>query len=169
MRRKLTAHFHEDEIFDGHKPTEHERWLGEVLARETLEPVREIVKAPIFINDGWRDWERWKYLNRIGAKPARTTDHTFGLEYYQFGVGAADLLKLRRTRSGNLTREDFTEQDYNKIIDELGDDPPWGQLIWYRSTGHMHVANKKSLVFSDAMIRRHRWDRKKPHYIKETS
>lgn len=148
----LSQNFSVLEIFGEHAPTEAERFLAERLCAEVLEVVRGVVGMPLHITDGYRTWEQFQELQRRGYKPYRYSDHSYLQAWSPFGVGAADVLKIRTTRARHKAREPFTEEEYLACVDALPQEC-YGQVIWYRRRGHMHLSNPRSVWFTEAAQR----------------
>lgn len=166
---RLSPNFRVSEIFEHVEPTDEQLWLARHLCETLLEPIRSCVGTPIFVSDGARSWSRHNLLEARGYNPYRYSDHSFMLDWNWRGVGAVDILKLVQTRQGNLARSTFIEDDYDAIVSMFGvEDPlPYGQLIWYRKRGHIHVSNPRWLVFTDAFIRAYPFPRRQATYVKE--
>lgn len=149
--RQLSPHFNEREFGRG-PMSETQRWLARELCVRCLEPIRAIVGTPIYLTDGVRTWDEHQDLERRGYSPYILSDHSYMLEWNPYGVGAADCLRLVQEQGGWRYRP-FTEEDYGAVVEQMADDgAPWGQLIWYRRRGHLHVSNPRDLVYSDAFI-----------------
>lgn len=165
----LSAHFTVAEIFGTHEPSEDQLFLARNLCNELLEPLRKILETPLYVSDGFRSWERYKDLQKRGYKPYRWSDHSYMIDWNPYGVGAVDVLKLTPTRGGHSARVRIEEDEFNRIVAEMQQDnwTPWGQLIWYRGRGHIHVSNPRELVFSHEFIQAHGFPRRQATYIKE--
>jgi len=166
---RLSTNFSVHEVFGDHEPTTFQTFLARELAERCLEPIRALMQCPIYVSDGFRSFERHKELDARGYQPYILTDHSFMDSWQPLGVGAVDILKLVRTRYGNLQRRAFTEAEYDDITELLGvENPlPYGQLIWYRKRGHLHISNPRSLVFSEAFVEHAGFPRRSATYIKE--
>lgn len=95
------------------------------LARDVLEPVREIVGAPLRITSGYRSAAVNAALAERGYQPSATSDHLTGraADFIPLGVSAEDAYHAIRERIGDL---------------------PIDQLIFYRGLGHIHVGTRSS-------------------------
>lgn len=166
MTLSLSDHFATVEVFGDHKPTAPERFLAEQLARRCLEPLRRHFGCPLHITDGYRTWERFKELKSAKYNPYKFSDHSFLLEWHPYGVGAVDIVKVEGTRGGHSRRVAFTEDEYNAAVALL---PPdcYGQLIWYRKRGHMHISNPRSIWFSELALSHLQLPKQVSTYIKE--
>lgn len=169
MSDRLSPHFSVAEVFDGHDASPHQVWLARRLAERVLEPIRKLMGCPLHITDGFRTLERQNDLKARGYKPYRLTDHSFIEPWQPLGVGAVDILKLVRTRNGNVSRMAFAEDEYDRIVEmfEPEEPLPYGQLIWYRRRGHIHVSNPRTLAFSGAFVTAVGFPARKATYIVE--
>lgn len=153
---QLSSHFSVAEIFGSVAPNPGQRYLGERLCHDLLEPIRALVGEPLRITDGLRTWARWEDLEARGYNPSRDSDHSFLLDWNPHGVGAADIVRLVRVASGRTVARSFTERQFQLIVEKLSGpspiDPPWGQLIWYRKKGHIHVSNRRSVWYAPAAL-----------------
>ena len=105
-----------------------------------LENVREHFDKPVIITNGIRDSILWHMLKAADYSPSRTTDHSYGLSYNRFGVGAIDHF---------VPGVDIKEvYDYEKGT--FGEDV--GQLILYKKMRFIHMSNPRELVFSKEFI-----------------
>jgi hypothetical protein len=167
----LSTHFSEEEILREREVGEIQVYLAKRLALDQLEPIRGVVGCPLWVNDGIRWWERHLDLKAQNLNPSLTSDHSFGLEWNRLGVGAVDIFKYIREGAFPRQPRPFTEPDYHHIVSILcedPEDPPWGQLIWYRKRGHIHVANHRTVLYSAEAIERLPFRRYKARtYIKE--
>jgi len=167
MSDQLSSHFREAEFFElTQGPNKAQRFLAEKLCVNILEPIRAVVGCGIYVSDGCRNHARHLDLKRRNYHPSPTSDHSFLLEWHPQGVGAADVLKLRRTRQDHFTREAFTEIEYHDILADLNPDL-FGQLIWYRDRGHIHASNPRSLWFTDLALENGIFRTQRKTYIKD--
>ena len=162
---KLSPHFAVHELFGEHEPTQQESYLATQLCVYVLEPVREVMGCPLFVTNGFRPWEQVLDLEKRGYHPSKTSDHSFGQDWYKWGVGAADLLKVV-----NGQRQSFSAHDYNKLVDVLLDEDSihrksLGQLIWYPSRGHVHVSNAREVLLTPQAQRGLNLAVKRQHFV----
>jgi hypothetical protein len=151
----LSSHFAAREVFGDHPIRDRQLYLARRLALDLLEPMRHELGVPFYITDGVRDKHDHNRLVNLGLSPSPTSDHSFGLDWQPEGVGAVDVIAVRKTRSGHWAREAFREEHYHAIVAKMAideNDPPWGQFIWYRERGHFHIANRRDVFYSAAAI-----------------
>lgn len=150
----ITTHFRYSELFERRvfdawvrrpewKRTDH---LCYRLCADHLEPIRQIDGRPMLVTSGARDGVIHRRLDAQGLNPSPTSDHSFGDEWNPLGVGAVDGVPMEDGKAVS-----YQERDYHHIVGvrtETPEDPPWGQLIWYRHRGHIHVANHRDVLYS---------------------
>jgi len=102
-----------------------------------MEIVRSEFKSPVIITSGIRDLELWNMLYGAGYHISPTTDHSFGLNYNPYGVGALDHFVV------GVPAKEVYEYEKSKFDKEIG------QLILYKKSQFIHISNNRSIVFSD--------------------
>lgn len=105
-----------------------------------LEVVRGYFKKPVIITNGIRDIILWHQLYNSGYAVSKTTDHSYGLCYNRFGVGAIDHFVV------DAEIEDVYNYEKSMFEDSVG------QLILYRKSRFIHMSNPREFVFSKDFI-----------------
>jgi len=136
-------------------PTPLELFLLKNLMQEVLDPLREGVGVPVYVNDCYRSYA--KYIKMQGTyNPSSTSDHFWGQAIptsnpkdqarfgpnFCFSVGAADI---------RISSKLDIELAFAKV---MGLNLPLGQCILESngSSKWLHVSNPRTLCFSPAVI-----------------
>ena len=169
---RLSDHFTFSEFTnrDHHVLTVLQYEMAQRLCVDILEPLRQFAKdtfgltrCAFKVTSAVRFPSDQNRLRRQGFNPSETSDHLFGHvvklhsatkiqtygKYFQYSVGAVDILPACGARQLWNALVDYMQRADNKILLPRGS-IIIGQLILEKRTDYwLHISNPKSLIYSD--------------------
>ncbi len=105
-----------------------------------LQPLRDKIRKPIIITNGFRSWALWNKLYQLGLNPSKTSQHLKGQ--------AADL------KVNGMTKEQLFD-----FIRKSGIE--YDQLIWEQDNNCVHISYIKGKNRKETLIRNEKRNYKK--------
>ncbi len=97
-----------------------------------LNPLRECLKKPVIITNGYRSYTLWKKLQEMGYSPAKTSQHLLG-------------------QAADLKVKGMTQEELFNFIRACGVE--YDQLIWEQDNNCVHISYVRGHSRHEALIR----------------
>jgi hypothetical protein len=97
-----------------------------------LQPLRECLKKPVIITNGYRSYALWKKLQEMGYNPSKTSQHLFG-------------------QACDIKVNGMSQEALFKFIKSSGIE--YDQLIWEQDSNCVHISYVKGKNRKQTLIR----------------
>lgn len=97
-----------------------------------LQPIRDKLKKPIKITNGYRSYALWNKLNQLGYKPSKTSQHLYG-------------------QAADLCVSGMTQEQLFYFIKASGIE--YDQLIWEQDNNCVHISYVHNKNRKETLIR----------------